>query len=70
MRNTNFPEEFKIAILLTPKGIETIAVLNKDPAIRKQTFKLCSFFNEDFLLFEKKFKHKFRSLKKQDIGHG
>jgi len=53
MRDTNFPEEFKIAILLTPKGIETIAVLNKDPAIRKECFKICSKLSEDFLEFEK-----------------
>jgi len=70
MRNTNFPEEFKIAILLTPKGIETIAVLNKDPAIRKECFEICSKLSEDFLEFEKKFKDKLGSLIKQDIGHG
>jgi len=70
MRDTNFPEEFKIAILLTPKGIETIAVLNKDPAIRKECFKICSKLSEDFLEFEKHFIDKYKNFTNQDLTNG
>jgi len=63
-------KDFKIAIILTPKGIDSISILNREPAIREASFKICSSLSEDFLLFEKKFKHKLGSLIKQDIGHG
>ena len=55
-------QDFKIALILTPRGIETVTVLNKDPIIRSKSFHICSLLSDCFIEFEESFKDKYKAL--------
>jgi len=63
-------QDFKIALILTPRGIDAITVLNNDPTLRSNSFHICSLLNDCFLNFEKAFIDKYKNFTNQDLTNG
>ena len=54
----------KIAIILTPDGIDTVTVLSMRTKARREGYRLCSLLEDEFHKFEQAIKEKLKMLKK------
>jgi hypothetical protein len=63
-------QDFKIALILTPNGIDAITVLNNDPNVRRDSFHICSLLSDCFLNFEKTFIDKYKNFTNQNLTNG
>ena len=63
-------QDFRIALILTPSGIDAITILNNDPTLRSESFHICSLLNDCFLEFEENFKDKYKTLISGEIADG
>ena len=62
MKNPIKLKDFKIAIILTPGGIDAITLLSNDQSIRSESFHICSLLNDCFIDFEESFKEKYKAI--------
>jgi len=52
----------KLAIILTPDGIDTVTVLSTGSEARKAGYRLCSILEDEFHKFEQAIKEKLKML--------
>jgi hypothetical protein len=57
----------KIAIILTPDGIDTVSVLSTGTEARKAGYKLCSLLEDEISKFEKLIQDKIRVLEMVEL---